>query len=442
MKFTSSGSLLTLTSVLLLLLTTHRSVAQVPLSPDPAPKEEPDAEEVPFMVQNGPIVTIPTPEFEKWVKDNVNNFKPFNDAINTFAEIRSTICPLGINPDQKQTIIHIAPKGFKKVPPNSLGYLIYSLKGMLTHLGSYDFTQTQGIPKWLEELSALLKLTHAQTKATMLFRLERLGAFYFIFREQWEGLNNLNAQLDDTLGTLPKLRPFERSGAQQKLRTLKLAEGLFGSATESDDGMVVNLDTIKQLASTWNKRSAELNAKVQEAAILAGWAKKWEMNTPLMSRMMNYPKYFPSTWSTKYTTVMEWFNAVWAWYGCWAGGWEDIVKAARSFTPLPGLEEEDIEELNVPLDQPSTVRDTYTIEELESNHLIDPHLAWLYVRDAVTGGDDTTVEFQPVSEHVAEQGQGEGVLGAGVAETEETGMVERAEGVKKIEKTEMEEEDI
>ncbi|KAF3286073.1 hypothetical protein TWF970_009627 [Orbilia oligospora] len=349
--------------------------------------------EVPLIRREGEFVYIRlNPEFDKWVLENERVLAAFNEEVNLFAETRAQICPLGINPNEPQTTFsgQLAPQ----TTPNSFGYLIFALKGEVENMLKLDVvgaaTEGRKIPEWLRAVSKAWKLPPAEARDVMINRRRWLKEYVDTLQVHWETLDKINKkEFVDPLGFFPKPAPFGATLPDRISRMLVILRSVFGGLSQGPEGKtaMINLPTLKFKAGKWKKRSEMLRARVKDAELWREYAQKWELNDPDIVKILGHYRYFnlfeTESWgayrgvSLKRSLPVTLFDNIWAWYGCWSAAWNRIVTIIDQLTPLPGLEDVNLEW--APEGQPYTTKDTITLEELMSDVPHDPKLTKLYM---------------------------------------------------------------
>ncbi|KAK6333127.1 hypothetical protein TWF718_010950 [Orbilia javanica] len=375
----------------------HFSRAQVPPDPDPntdaAATDNTATVQVPLIRHEGDFIYIRMdPEFEDWLYNNQKVLSDLNDEIYTFAEVRNQLCPLGINPSQQQTINQ--NKDIPQTTQFSFGYLVYTLRAVVEKLAELNIasaaTEAPDIPLWLRKASRILGKPPAQAKELYLFQLNVLRDYAETLQTNWEALDRMNQnEFSNASGFFPQPAPFGTTGGERRSRILNLIQGIFGGLGMGPElkTAMINFKNLKFKAEKWKKRSEALNERTKEAALWVAPARVWKMDDITISDMLDYYKYFPMWEETvrdvttgkmmKKATAITLFENIWAWYGCWAAQWERIVRVIDQLTPLPGLEDLDLE--YAPTLQEYTVIDKIEPKELYSDSSNDPKFKELYM---------------------------------------------------------------
>ncbi|KAK6512444.1 hypothetical protein TWF481_001330 [Arthrobotrys musiformis] len=409
------------------------SNAQVPPDPDPTAGNAGNTgnagtgdntaaqAEVPLIRQQGEFAYIRLPDFNAWVKSNRVTLRALNTEINSFAETRTQVCPLGIAPGDKQTT-H-AGQNIPQTQPFALGYLIYALKGELAKLYQSDILSAPvsgpDVPEGLKTASKVLGMPVDKAR-------ERLILIYFSLSNYAEGLTSLwklldtinKSDFDNAIGFFPQPAPFGSNQTAQFARMLLLLRGLFGGLFKGPDGetAMINLENLKFKANKWKQRTEMFNTRAREASGWSTWARESKLDDMSMTELLGYYRYFPM-WDTDSlksviagkkvvkNTAATLFDDIWAWFGCWATGWGRIVDLASQLTPMPGLG--DLNLKWAPEGQSYTSEDKITPEEMKLELPEDERLMSLYMQDLLgaPGEELDTVPFSDLPAQVRFQRQ-------------------------------------
>ncbi|KAF3252102.1 hypothetical protein TWF192_004555 [Orbilia oligospora] len=268
------------------------------------------------------------------------------------------------------------------------------------------------MPEWLRAVSKAWELPPAEARDVMINRRRWLKEYVDALQVHWETLDKINnKEFLDPLGFFPKPAPFGATLPDRISRMLVILRSVFGGLSQGPEGKtaMINLPTLKFKPSKWKKRSEMLGARVKDAELWREYAQKWELNDPDIVKILGHYRYFNlfevESWgayrgvSLKRSMPVILFDNIWAWYGCWAAAWDRIVRIIDQLTPLPGLEDVNLEW--APEGQPYTTKDTITLEELMSDVPHDPKLTKLYMENLPMAPQD--LGTVPISENQAQQ---------------------------------------
>ncbi|KAK6508538.1 hypothetical protein TWF506_010625 [Arthrobotrys conoides] len=397
MRFPPMTPFLSLRCLFIFLLVTCLSNAQIP--PEPGSESNTGASTAPTNVdpirREGEFVYIRLdPEFDSWVLANENILAALNNEVNSFAEIRAKLCPLGINPKEKQTTYSGRP--IPQTPHFAFGYLIFAFKGEIASLFELQMekavTEGPNIPEWLQIASRVWKLPPVQAQDVMIKRRDLMGHYATVLESHWEALDKIDKKdFNNTLAFFPQPAEFGETLNARRSRMLVLLRSIFGGLHLGPGGLtaMINLKNFGFKADKWNKRNQLLEARVEDAELWAKYAEMWGLGDPDMTKVLGYYRYFPiwepDIWTEvlggkqrKKSTALTLFEDIWAWYGCWAAAWDRIVRIIDQLTPPPGLEDLKLEWAPEP--RAYTTGDLITDEELMLKDIPeDPKLAALYM---------------------------------------------------------------
>ncbi|KAK6333088.1 hypothetical protein TWF718_010912 [Orbilia javanica] len=289
-------------------------------------------------------ILMPTDTWIQWVVSNAATLSSIGEQIDFFKEVRTEICPLGPDP-----AIPWLKKGV--IPRKSLSFLVVALdeavkraRQDLLIVDSMQYTPSgmveTGSAKYIrEKLGWDPGESEVRRKAKQIN--DGLGTIKRMAGESWTAFNGVENAISQR--TVPSTGNSIYSTPTAE-RVWELAQWIASMQMPVNQELFVRIDLKAQHENINNllRLLEDMRTAANDVEIWKIFGKNNDLGNLFYTRTLNdqkvkYDPDFSSRQKGEDFSIMDLFDYLLAWYGCWFRPWADMISLILKLTPLPGV---------------------------------------------------------------------------------------------------------